>query len=408
MFDIKSEDLKRLIVTNYFLIAIEAPVGLYLVSKFPNFTLGNLVLVVSSILLSTIILHLAVISKASKIIRDIALLFMATTVIVMLTEVMHFIPSIRSALVLMYIPSVIFAASQSLSFGILVSSMMVACFVLLTGGEYLNYHPIFKTAIDFSSLGPNWQVSNLFSFFFLLILAFMANYYFNLLRKRENKIQHLADLNKMLYQKSKTTSDQIFKKMNEALVVVDDVFNVVQYNEAFKTLSNQSEELDGKNILNFKIDFVNELEKYLLEAKKNQTKHIQFNYSNSSRFSLSIHISLIKLSDHETGYIVIVNKHAQPWGSVFDSITRKPVDLVLVRLTEGVNKRVIETKVTDRDGRFGFIVPTGKYYIFVSKEGYKFPSQKSMSGYRGDEIDVKSDAEGVIKINVPIDRVSQT
>lgn len=403
MFDTKREDVIRLIMMQYLLIAVETPVGIYLTYKFPDFKLYMLGIVVGSILLATLILHATILLKASKLFRDIALIILAATVIVTLTAVMHYIPSIRPALVLMYVPSVIFAASQCLSFGITVDIILFVCFVLLTGGEYLNLHPIFKSTIDLKSLGPAWQVSNLFSFFFLVILAFMSNYFFEILRRREKKIQHLAELNKKLYQKSKTTSDEIFKKMNEALVVVDEKYNIVQYNNAFRYVVNNQKDLINKNISDLPIDFVDDLKTYINEAKKNQAKNIQFKTVDKSKHNYTIQISLIELAQDETGYIILINKHALPWGTVFDSVTKKPIDLVLVRLMNGEDKRVIETKVTDKEGRFGFIIPAGKYYIFVAKEGFKFPSDKAKQGYKGEKIEIQSDSEGLIKIDVPID-----
>ena len=127
----------------------------------------------------------------------------------------------------------------------------------------------------------------------------------------------------------------------------------------------------------------------------------------NSKHTYTVNLSLIELAKNETGYIILINKHALPWGTVFDSVTKKPIDLVLVRLMSGEDKRVLETKVTDREGRFGFIVPAGRYYIFVSKEGFKFPSDKSKEGYKGEEIKISSDSEGVIKIDVPIDKENE-
>lgn len=403
MFDTKQEDVKRLIATQYLLIAVETPVGIYLTYKFPAFNIGILFGVVILILVTTLILHLFVILKVSKILQDIALIILATTVIATLTAVMHYIPSIRPALVLMYIPSVIFAASQCLSFGVISAGIMVIFFTALTGAEYFNFHPLFKSGVDLKALGATWQISNLFSFFFLIILAFMSNYFFEMLRRREKKIQHLAELNKKLYQKSKTTSDEIFKKMDEALVVFDKSFNIVQYNIAFKNMVSSQTDLINRNISTLPFDFCDEIKKYIKEAEENQSKSIQFKTVDASKHNYTIRISLLELAKNEHGYIVLINKHALPWGTVFDSLTKKPIDLVLVRLMNGTDKRVIETKVTDREGRFGFIVPAGKYYIFVSKEGFEFPSRKSKQGYRGEQITINSDSEGIIKIDVPLD-----
>jgi len=406
MFDTNREDVNELLMVNYFLIALETPVGFYLTYKFPEFELYMLVIIVCSTLIVNILLHITMLFNASKLTSDIALVVLATTIIAVLTTIMHFIPSIRSTLILSYVPAILFAASQCVSFGVVTTGIVVLFFAVLTGGEYFNFYPFSNSTVDFKSLGSLWSVSNYISFFFILILAFMSNYFFEILRRREKKIQHLAELNKRLFQKSKTTSDEIFKNMNEAMVVIDQKLNIIQNNNAFNMIVENKSDLVNKNILKFDVGIFDSLKKYIDELTNNQLKSVRYKTVDRSRYTYTLNISVIELSQSENGYVILINKHALPWGTVFDSITKKPISLVLVRLMDGVNKRVIETKVTDREGRFGFIVATGKYYIFVSKEGYAFPSIKSKQGYKGAEIEIKSDSEGVIKIDVPIDKTS--
>ncbi len=71
------------------------------------------------------------------------------------------------------------------------------------------------------------------------------------------------------------------------------------------------------------------------------------------------------------------------WGVVFNSGTRLPVDLAIVRLVDATTNRVIATKVTDTSGRFMFLAPQGKYRLEVTKPGFSFPS-KNMAGAESD------------------------
>jgi len=404
MFDTKTEDVKRLIYIQYVLIVVETPVGIYLTRRFPDFKLSYFIAIVLSIFVATAFLHLLIAFRASRIVRDFGLLLLATTVLATLTVVMHYIPSIRSALILMYIPSVIFAASQCLSFGIVVSAIMVVFFVLLTGGEYFNIHPIFKSIINTTPLGSSWQISNLFSFFFLLILAFLSNYFFEILRRRKKKIQHLAELNKKLYQESKTTSDEIFENMREALLVVDNNFNVVQYNNAFKNLAGLKINLINQAFSKLPLEYGSEIKKYLESIKDNPTKNLQFEAKDKTGLSYTINISTIDLKTRDVGFVILISRKLLPWGVVVDSQSKKPIDLALVRLHNAQNDKVLETKATDLEGRFGFILIVGEYYISVSKEGYVFPTKIKSKAYKGEKFKVKSNEEGAIELNIPIDK----
>lgn len=80
-----------------------------------------------------------------------------------------------------------------------------------------------------------------------------------------------------------------------------------------------------------------------------------------------------------------LKKRRRPWGTVYDSITKQPLDpaYVTLRTMEGVE---VTSSITDLDGRFGFVVPTaGHYMIYAQKTNYVFPSQK-LVGYDHDEL----------------------
>lgn len=105
-----------------------------------------------------------------------------------------------------------------------------------------------------------------------------------------------------------------------------------------------------------------------------------------------------------------LRRRKRPWGTVYDSITKQPLDPVYVSLLDSKNKEVFNT-ITDIDGRFGFLVQPGKYKILVKKDDYTFPSSKyvnkdsdSVYGnvYMGSEVEINGEDDLVIK-NIPMD-----
>lgn len=77
-----------------------------------------------------------------------------------------------------------------------------------------------------------------------------------------------------------------------------------------------------------------------------------------------------------------------PIGVVRDAITRQPIPLAVVRLHCKKTNRLLQTKVTNRDGAFEFLLPTGSYFIDVHKVGYDYPSTLNDFGYIGQVITV--------------------
>lgn len=68
-------------------------------------------------------------------------------------------------------------------------------------------------------------------------------------------------------------------------------------------------------------------------------------------------------------------KKIKPWGIIYNSQTKQPVVLATVRLFSADDKKLLQTIVTDQEGRFNFLVQPGSYYLEVVKEGFHFPSR---------------------------------
>ncbi|MDE2030786.1 MAG: carboxypeptidase regulatory-like domain-containing protein [Patescibacteria group bacterium] len=106
-------------------------------------------------------------------------------------------------------------------------------------------------------------------------------------------------------------------------------------------------------------------------------------------------------------------KRRRPWGTVYDSVTKEPLDPAYVALLDLQGKEVA-TSITDIDGRYGFLAPAGQYRMVAHKTNYLFPSDKMKDKssdelyedlYFGDIINVNED-EGVIIKNIPMDAIN--
>ena len=104
-------------------------------------------------------------------------------------------------------------------------------------------------------------------------------------------------------------------------------------------------------------------------------------------------------------------KRKKPWGTVFDSVTKEPIDPAIVTLYEGSDTtKKTEQRITDMKGRFDFLVRAGTYCMGAVKTDYTFPS-KILSGKK--EIDEYSNLyfgeplnfsdKDIVTVNIPMD-----
>lgn len=106
-------------------------------------------------------------------------------------------------------------------------------------------------------------------------------------------------------------------------------------------------------------------------------------------------------------------RRKKKWGIVFNSLTKQPVDLAIIRLVHFESKLVVQTMVTDKFGRYRFLVQKGNYLIEVVKPGYVFPTQYLSNRkedvdyvdlYHGDKVEFTEDQ--VVAMNIPLDPVT--
>lgn len=102
------------------------------------------------------------------------------------------------------------------------------------------------------------------------------------------------------------------------------------------------------------------------------------------------------------------------WGVVYNAISKMPVDLAIVRLfivSGGDKGKLLQSRVTDKHGRYFFMADKGLYRIEVTKPGFLFPTEYLADVkddgiftdvYHGEPIKV-TENEATIAANVPID-----
>lgn len=99
------------------------------------------------------------------------------------------------------------------------------------------------------------------------------------------------------------------------------------------------------------------------------------------------------------------------YGMVYNAITKLPIDLAIVRLYRKEDNKLIQSRVTDRSGRFFFLVQPGQYLIKVIKPSFVFPTAYlankkqdlyALDLYHGESLEVRQ-KNVVITPNIPLD-----
>jgi len=104
-----------------------------------------------------------------------------------------------------------------------------------------------------------------------------------------------------------------------------------------------------------------------------------------------------------------LRKRREPWGTVYDSVTKQPLDPAYVVLYDKSGNEVA-TSITDLDGRYGFLAPPGIYRMVAKKTNYIAPSLH-LHGKERDELydnlyfgeDIELGTSKAIARNIPMD-----
>ena len=123
-----------------------------------------------------------------------------------------------------------------------------------------------------------------------------------------------------------------------------------------------------------------------------------------------VYLLLVRMFGALLGFLGL-RKKRQPWGTVYDSVTKRPLDPAYVTVMQEHGDEIADA-ITDLDGRFGFLLPGGVYRIKAAKTNYEFPSKKLAlrthdelydNLYYGDPV-AAEEGELIVK-NIPLDPV---
>lgn len=112
--------------------------------------------------------------------------------------------------------------------------------------------------------------------------------------------------------------------------------------------------------------------------------------------------------------LFFARRRREQFGIVYNAFTKVPIDLAIVRLLNEQG-RLLQTRVTDKEGRYFFKADVGRFRIEVTKKDFTSPSSylsgertdgKFLDVYTGQIIDV-TEKSTTIAVNIPIDPVTE-
>lgn len=122
-----------------------------------------------------------------------------------------------------------------------------------------------------------------------------------------------------------------------------------------------------------------------------------------------LYLLLLRFAGALLGALGLRRRRA-PWGTVYDSLTKRPLDPAYVSVLRWGNE--YKSAITDIDGRYGFLLPPGTYSLTANKTHYQFPSARLRGRtedefydklYFGEEVVV---GEGeLVSRNIPMDPI---
>ncbi|MBI4121997.1 MAG: hypothetical protein HY461_01560 [Parcubacteria group bacterium] len=84
------------------------------------------------------------------------------------------------------------------------------------------------------------------------------------------------------------------------------------------------------------------------------------------------------------------------FGVVYDSITKEPIALAIVRAYDQTTGKLVATQVSDKQGRYEFLLNQGSYRLEVKKPQYQFPSRIVTDPVDGAYQHVYNEGQGMV------------
>jgi len=224
------------------------------------------------------------------------------------------------------------------------------------------------------------------------------------LRKKRHEAEILAEQNMTLYKQLQKQTNTIIDNITDSLIAVDDQNRIMTINKTFSEKFDIKGDFSGKEISELEFIMQYEIDKSIQMFREQNLKKYNFRLNLTKPYygTMQCYMSVIDLDNEKKGVLLLMQDTTPPWGTVLNANTYEPLNLAIVRLFDYDSNKLVETAVTDENGRFGFFVKPGRYYLTTDKEDFHFPS-KNRSGYHGEIIEVRSKEEGIIKVNILLD-----
>lgn len=224
------------------------------------------------------------------------------------------------------------------------------------------------------------------------------------LRKKRHEAEILAEQNMTLYKQLQKQTNTIIDNITDSLIAVDDQNRIMTINKTFAEKFEIKEDYSGKNLTELEFIKQYEIDKIIQMFHDQKLKKYNFHLNLTKPYygTMQCYLSVIDLDKEKRGALLLMQDTTPPWGTVLNAATYEPLNLAIVRLFDYDNNKLVETAVTDENGRFGFFVKPGRYYLTTDKENFHFPS-RNRSGYHGEIIEVRTKEEGIIKVNILLD-----
>ncbi|MBI5221887.1 MAG: hypothetical protein HY980_00080 [Candidatus Magasanikbacteria bacterium] len=109
--------------------------------------------------------------------------------------------------------------------------------------------------------------------------------------------------------------------------------------------------------------------------------------------------------------LLLKRRKRHGWGVIYNSLTKLPLGLVIVRLVDLRSNRIVQTRVTDSNGRYIFFPALGSYRLEINANQFQFPSRLLvdlkqdgvfLDLYHGEPIEVK-EVGAALTANIPLD-----
>jgi len=113
-------------------------------------------------------------------------------------------------------------------------------------------------------------------------------------------------------------------------------------------------------------------------------------------------------------FLLLRLRKRKDWGVVYNSFTKRPIDLATIRIVDTLTNKVVSSQVTDSQGRYLLTANPGTYKLEITKPGYSGSSEylkehtedsDYINLYHGEEISVEEPT--ALSYNIPLDPIDK-